>query len=66
MGDLQVDEAKVLRLQPGDVLALVVHRPVTEADVARIRTRAREAWPHNEVLVCADVEPVVLRAASEG
>jgi hypothetical protein len=60
----EFDEARILRLEPGDVLALKVDRPITGEKHRRIEELAVRAIGRDDVRVLVlseGIEPVVLR-----
>lgn len=59
-----VTEAKVVRVQPGDVVFLKVARKVTASMVEAIKEQAQPLWPDNKVVVGMGVDIEVIRAES--
>lgn len=55
-------EVQVLRLRPGDVLAVITSRRVTQQEAAAIKTRLAAVWPNNKSVVLEADHVAVLRA----
>lgn len=59
--DLSDFDAKVLRLQPGDVVALIATRPMTYDQALGIRERWEAQFPDHPVVVLDGFDIAVVR-----
>lgn len=60
---IKLTEARVLRVEPGDVVAVITKHQVSAAGKTRIREQLREVWPDNDCLVLSAADLAVLRPA---
>jgi hypothetical protein len=56
-----VPEARVVRVQPGDVLIVLVPRLTSSYEAQQVRARMERVWPTNTCLVIAAEDLAVLR-----
>jgi hypothetical protein len=62
---VQFQEARVLRLQPGDVLVMSVNHQLSDRETAELRQQANVLFPDHEVLVLGpDVNVTVARGGA--
>jgi hypothetical protein len=62
----ELEEVRVLRLQPGDVVVCTLRRNASHAEFEEIHARLKERFPDNAVtIVSQDAELSVVRPASE-
>lgn len=62
-GDLEFEEVRILRLQPGDEIIVRVARQRAEPEnLEQVRRLAEERWPNNRVTVLSgDVDIEIVR-----
>lgn len=57
-----VTEAKVVKVEPGDVIFLRVEGQRISPDIAKaIKEQAKAIWPDNEIVVGAGVDVAIVR-----
>lgn len=56
-----LEGARLLRVQPGDVVAITVDRRASEADLDDIHRRVKTLFPHNEVGLLRGVALTIIR-----
>lgn len=62
----ELEEVRVLRLQPGDVVVCTLRRDASHAEFEEIHARLKERFPDNAVtIVGQDAELSVVRPATE-
>lgn len=64
MSDLEhVTEAKVVRVEPGDVIFLRTDMRLGVGQAQAIKEQAREIWPDNQIVVAQELDIEIVRPA---
>jgi hypothetical protein len=57
----EITEAKVVRVEPGDVIWLKTELHLTAAQAVAIKESAKRIWPDNEIAIGQDIDLVIVR-----